>query len=85
MAAKMSVVDIFGILQKRRPIHEIEEILEGRRPITPGESLWGWPIFRPTTGPSTGPASAGSRGRRPIPGGSRQRTPPGIYVGPPPE
>lgn len=85
MAAKISVVDIFGILQKRRPIHEIEEILAGRRPITPGESLWGWPVFRPTQGVASGPGSAGGLARRPIPGGSGVRRPPGTFVGPPTE
>lgn len=85
MVTAIPVLDVFGILPKRRKFEEVLEILKGRIPLVPGESPWGFPIFRPTQGPSTGPASAGFhiRPRAAAGAGSGRRMAPGTFVGPP--
>lgn len=80
----LPVHDLFGVLaywRKHRPLVEVLNIIHGKEPLTPGESPWGFPIFRPTTGVNTGPASAGSR--RGIPRGSSRPDFVGVIVGPP--
>lgn len=62
------VQDIFGILPPKD-----QEI-----PL-PGMAPWHLPLFRPTTGPGSGPASPG----RGIPRGSSRPDFVGVVVGPP--
>ena len=83
MNTGLPVIDVFGILhprRKHRTFAEVIEIIEGKVPHVPGESPWGFPVFRPTTGPGTGAASAGGRG---IPRGSSHPDFTGVVVGPP--
>jgi hypothetical protein len=81
----LPAVDIFGVMaywRRHRPLVEVVNIIKGKEPLTPGESPWGFPIFRPTTGVSTGPASAGGFPFG-IPRGSSRPDFTGITVGPP--
>lgn len=84
MASGIPVIDVFGVLARRRPrrpIWRVLQIMAGQVPHMPGESPWGFPLFRPTEGPTTGPASGGtSRG---IPGGSARVDRTGVVFGPP--
>ncbi len=84
MAARITVVDLFGLLEHRRPVIEVMDILAGRKPLIPGQSIWGFPWFHPTQGPSSGPGSVGGGGRffSGIAGGSFPRVPPGTFIRP---
>jgi len=80
----LPAIDIFGVLaywRRHRPLVEVMNILKGKQPLTPGESPWGFPVFRPTTGPGNGPASGGFRFG--IPRGSSHPDFTGVVVGPP--
>jgi hypothetical protein len=94
MPSGLPVIDLFGALaywRRRKPLGQVIRILRGESPLLPGESPWGFPIFRPTGGPSTGPASGGgipillnpSIPGRGLPGGSARRDFTGVFVGPP--
>lgn len=87
MASGIPVIDIFGVLSRRRPrrpIWRVLQIMAGKVPQIPGESPWGFPVFRPTAGPTEGPASAGMAPTpRGIPQGSARRMPIGVVFGPP--
>lgn len=94
MPTALPVVDMFGVLaywRRRRPLTQVIRILRGEHPLMPGESPWGFPLFRPTGGPTTGPASAGGTAvllnpsipGRGLPGGSARRDFTGVFVGPP--
>lgn len=85
MQTAIPVTDVFGVLaywRRHRPLVQVMNIIEGKDPLTPGESPWGFPIFRPTTGPGTGPASGGTINRG-IPRGSSRPDFVGVFVGPP--
>ena len=84
MAARITVVDLFGLLEHRRPVIEVMDILAGKKPLLPGASLWGFPFFHAAQGPSGGPGSVGGGARffSGIAGGSFPRIPPGTFIRP---
>ena len=83
MAARITVIDLFGLLEHRKPSIEAMDILQGKKPLFPLEVLW-WFKIHPSQGPATGfsNAAGGGRARQGIPGGSTLHPPPGTFIRP---